>query len=278
MASPARQPQPPPHAALAVKRAINVLAADLGRPPSMPEVAEEVGYSVAHFTRMFSAVMGVPPNTWLTTQRFKVAKEHIFHKTASVTEICMGLGFSSLTTFSRRFAAEVGLPPTAFRSVADMLVDYPARHLHLCGNTPSGPSVFGQVFLPDDAPEGLDLYVGLFKRRAAVGVPETGTLLPRGVTEVVFQHVTPGPYWVLCTAVPAADVRQQILVDRPLQGGMPILVTQDRTIPFRFVVNLEEPHDLSAHIVVALPLLTSAVFADRSRVRQPRYIDGRRIG
>lgn len=273
-----RPPQPPPHAALAVKRAMDLLVADLGQPPSMPELAEEVGYSVAHFSRMFTAVMGVPPNAWLATQRFKVAKEHLFHGTASVTDICMGLGFTSLTTFSRRFAAEVGIAPTHFRSVGDMLADHPARHLHLCGNTPGGATVVGQICLPEGAPAGLDIYVGLFKRRAAIGIPETGTLLPHGVTEVVFEHVSPGAYWVLCSALSVADMRDQILVDRPLQGGMPIVVTQDRTIPPRFLVQLDHPHDLSAHIVVTLPLLTSAVFADRLRVRQPRFIDGRRIG
>lgn len=273
-----RPPQPPPHAALAVKRAMDVLVADLAKPPSMLELAEEVGYSVAHFSRMFTAVMGVPPNAWLATQRFKVAKEHIFQRTASVTDICMGLGFNSLATFSRRFAAEVGLPPMIFRSVGDMLAEHPARHLHMCGNMPGGAAVSGRVTLPADAPADLDIYVGLFKRRAAIGIPETGTLLPRGVTEVVFEQVTPGPYWVLSTAVPTASLREQILVDRPLQGGMPIVVTRDGTTPPRFEVNLDHPHDLSAHIVVALPVLTSAAFVDGVRVRQPRFLDGRRIG
>ncbi|WP_336251131.1 AraC family transcriptional regulator [Stomatohabitans albus] len=258
-----------PHAACVVIRAMTFLTANLGQPPTMPELAEEMGYSTAHFTRMFSAVMGVSPNAWLATQRFKTAKELIFYDKASITDIGIGLGFSSLGTFSRRFHAEVGLSPRAFQRVGDILTDYPVRHLHLCGTTPGGSRVAGEVVLPSGA-ELLDVYVGLFPNRAAKGIPETGTLLPRGQTRVVFHNVTPGDYWVLATAVSPDDIGEQILTDRPIQGGIPLRVVPPGrpTTPFRVV--LADPEELPAHIVVALPVLTSRAFlVDKARVFEP---------
>lgn len=271
-------PLPPPHAFVAIKRAVDLLNTDLGRQVSIPELAEEVGYSAAHFTRMFSAVMGVSPNAWLATQRFSVAKSLLIHKQASITDICMGLGFTSLPTFSRRFALEVGVSPSTFTHIVDMLADHPARHLHMCGNTPGGARVIGQVNVPPFVQPGLDIYVGLFKYRSAKGIPETGTLLPQGVTEVVFEQVTPGRYWVLTTAVPAGDIYAQVLPDRPLQGGTPIVVRDGVCPGATFSVDLDHPKMLPAHIVVALPLLTSQIFVDAPRVFAPVGKDGRRIG
>ncbi|WP_336249133.1 AraC family transcriptional regulator [Stomatohabitans albus] len=257
-----------PHAVGVVIRAMTFLTANLGQPPTMPELAEELGYSTAHFTRMFSAVMGVSPNAWLATQRFKTAKELIFHNHASITDIGIGLGFSSLGTFSRRFHAEVGLSPRAFKRVGDMFTDYPVRHLHLCGTTPGGSRVEGDAVLPSGA-ESLDVYVGLFPNRAAKGIPETGTLLPRGQTRVVFHNVTPGDYWVLATAISPSDMAQQILTDRPIQGGIPLRVLPPGRSTRPFKVVLADPKDLPAHIVITLPVLTSRAFVDEARVFEP---------
>jgi AraC-like DNA-binding protein len=50
--------------------------------------------------------------------RLEQARELLLCSDASITEISLRLGFSSLGTFSARFAREVGMSPSAFRRTA----------------------------------------------------------------------------------------------------------------------------------------------------------------
>jgi AraC-like DNA-binding protein len=58
------------------------------------------------------------PGRYLTHRRIERAKDLLRTANLTVTEICVLVGFSSLGSFSSRFTAVVGCPPTEYRSRA----------------------------------------------------------------------------------------------------------------------------------------------------------------
>jgi AraC-like DNA-binding protein len=74
--------------------------------------------SAAHFARQFREVFGETPHRYLQRRRIERAMELLRDTDRPVTEVCLDVGFASLGTFSRTFAAVVGEPPSAYRERA----------------------------------------------------------------------------------------------------------------------------------------------------------------
>jgi transcriptional regulator GlxA family with amidase domain len=64
-----------------------------------------------HFARCFEAAYGETPIRYLTRRRIERAQDLLRVANLTVTEVCMAVGFSSLGSFSTRFAALVGESP-----------------------------------------------------------------------------------------------------------------------------------------------------------------------
>jgi transcriptional regulator GlxA family with amidase domain len=78
------------------------------------DLARQACLSEQHFLRLFRASYGVSPGRYLSSLRIANAK-HLLAHDRSVTEVCMSVGYTSLGTFSRRFALETSLSPRAFQ-------------------------------------------------------------------------------------------------------------------------------------------------------------------
>jgi AraC-like DNA-binding protein len=78
-------------------------------------LARVAGVSKFHFARCFEATYGETPMRYLTRRRIERAQDLLRAANLTITEICMLVGFSSLGSFSSRFTALVGEPPTAYR-------------------------------------------------------------------------------------------------------------------------------------------------------------------
>jgi len=72
--------------------------------------------SPAHFSRKFRAAYGETPYAYLMTRRIERAKA-LLRSGASVTETCIGVGCTSLGSFSSRFSEIVGMTPTQYRAL-----------------------------------------------------------------------------------------------------------------------------------------------------------------
>jgi AraC-like DNA-binding protein len=81
-------------------------------------LAAESGLSPYHFIRRFKAVFGDTPHQVAVRARLERARELLLDSEESVTGISLRLGFSSLGSFSSRFAREVGMSPSRFRRLA----------------------------------------------------------------------------------------------------------------------------------------------------------------
>jgi AraC-like DNA-binding protein len=96
-------------------RARDYLAAQTREPVPLAAAARVACLSPFHFQRLFSRAFGESPHRFLTRRRIELAKRLLAADNLSVTEVCFEAGYSSLGSFSAKFHAMVGRPPSAWR-------------------------------------------------------------------------------------------------------------------------------------------------------------------
>ena len=117
-ASAPRPDGPAPSAGLApwqLRRAEELLRANLSEDVPLARLAAECRLSVRHFARGFKAAKGVPPHQRLLALRIEAAQEYLANSTASLAEVAGMCGFSDQSHFTRTFARHVGVSPGAWR-------------------------------------------------------------------------------------------------------------------------------------------------------------------
>jgi AraC family transcriptional regulator len=116
---PLAPPIPGGLAAWQVRRAQEILAANLdGRVP-LKEVARECGLSVSHFSRSFRRSVGAAPHNWLLTRRVDAAKAKLHDGRLSLSEVALACGFADQSHLTRVFTRMVGLSPAVWRRARD---------------------------------------------------------------------------------------------------------------------------------------------------------------
>ncbi|WP_417553915.1 helix-turn-helix transcriptional regulator [Microbacterium sp.] len=89
---------------------------DYAQPLDVEALARGAHMSAGHLSRRFKQVFGESPYSYLMTRRIERAMALLRRGDLSVTDVCFQVGFSSLGTFSTRFAELVGMPPSAYRA------------------------------------------------------------------------------------------------------------------------------------------------------------------
>jgi AraC family transcriptional regulator len=82
---------------------------------SLGVLAGLVRLSPYHFLRSFKQSFGEPPYRWVTGRRIERAKTLLTNSHISVTEVALGMGFSSTSAFSATFHRFAGQTPTDYR-------------------------------------------------------------------------------------------------------------------------------------------------------------------
>lgn len=145
----------------AVERAIEAMKAGIDRPLPLSDIASCGGYSPYHFHRVFREITSVTPGRFLAALRMAAARRLLLHRSMTVAEIGLRVGYTSLGTFTTQFAKLTGLPPARFRALArsfgDELISdrLPAVSRAVC--TGRGPLV-----APLALPEPESLIIGRF--------------------------------------------------------------------------------------------------------------------
>jgi transcriptional regulator GlxA family with amidase domain len=96
-------------------RARDAMDRDYAKPIDVAALARIAIVSEAHFIRTFRATFGETPHRYLQRRRVERAMALLRETPASVTDVCLEVGFTSLGTFSRTFHAIVGESPSAYR-------------------------------------------------------------------------------------------------------------------------------------------------------------------
>ena len=96
---------------------------EYAQPLDVEALARGVHMSAGHLSRQFKKAYGESPYAYLMTRRIERAMALLRLGDASVTDVCFAVGFSSLGTFSTRFAELVGVPPSVYRDRAKGATD-----------------------------------------------------------------------------------------------------------------------------------------------------------
>lgn len=90
----------------------NILNSSLANPPSLIELAKEIGMSTYRLKNGFRQMYGETPYRFIVDQRMTKARGLLLQKELSVSEVAMSVGFSSLGTFSNTFYEKYGIRPS----------------------------------------------------------------------------------------------------------------------------------------------------------------------
>ncbi|GLU34099.1 helix-turn-helix domain-containing protein [Trinickia caryophylli] len=100
----------------AVRRRLReYIDANLARTMTLGELAELACLSEYHFARMFRASFGMPPHTWIASERLERARTLLRTTTLSAEQIAAACGYADASHFAHRFRAALGAAPLAFR-------------------------------------------------------------------------------------------------------------------------------------------------------------------
>ena len=90
------------------------LHAEFYRPITLAQAARTACLSPFHFQRTFVRALGKSPSRYLHELRLAKAIR-LLKSGMSVTDVCFGVGFESLGSFSAMFRKHFGVPPSSFR-------------------------------------------------------------------------------------------------------------------------------------------------------------------
>ena len=96
---------------------------EYAQPLDVEALARGVHMSAGHLSREVRLAYGESPDSYLMTRRSERAMAVLRQGELSVTEVCFAVGCSSLGTFSTRFTELVGMPPSAYREQARLLIE-----------------------------------------------------------------------------------------------------------------------------------------------------------
>jgi len=235
---------------------------------SLEEMSDIAISSPFHFNRVFRAVTGLPPVRFLAAIRLQAAKQLLLTTQRSVTDICFGVGYSSLGTFTAHFADYVGAPPSRFRRlsrtmrVADVLPTIPASTEV---GSPGTGTVRGHVNAgPGDEADGVTI-IGLFPTWLPRGRPRACTVAAIGKS-FTLERVPPGRYHLFSVAIEREIDDVALYLGEAMRRGHagPVQVAERREATS---VNLELawPRDIDPPLLIALPLLMAERAADSGR-------------
>jgi AraC-like DNA-binding protein len=196
----------------------------IAEPLRLDEIAGAAGYSTFHFDRVFRSITGLSAGAFQTALRLEAAKTLLLDTDASVTQICMEIGYESVGSFTSRFTRSVGVSPNAFRDFARKLAQSDVTAMlaqAFAMPRPAGP-LHGTVHATQAA--DAFVWIGLFRKGVPEQRPEAGCLR-RGDGVFSLAAVEDGTYHALCASVaPGTDWRTYMLSGEHVRVGTSGLV------------------------------------------------------
>jgi AraC family transcriptional regulator len=98
-----------------IRRATEILTADLKGSKTLEEIARECELSRSHFARAFKKSLGVAPHKWLMERRLDKASELLMKTKLPLAQIADEAGFADQSHFTRCFVGSTGFVPSEWR-------------------------------------------------------------------------------------------------------------------------------------------------------------------
>jgi AraC-like DNA-binding protein len=234
---------------------------------SLKEMSEIAISSPFHFNRVFRAVTGLPPARFLAAIRLHTAKHLLLTTRRSVTDICFGVGYSSLGTFTAHFSEYVGAPPSRFRQLSrtthtrDVLAQIPNAR-----RPPSADAgtIHGHVRAAPGVSVDELAMIGLFPSELPRGHPCACVVAATG-TSFVLANVPPGWYHLFSVAInPSVDRVELYLAESMRRGHAGPILVRDTCNTGPVDLELRCPRDTDPPLLIALPLLIAERAAEHA--------------
>jgi len=118
-----------------LERAMLTMESGLKAGVTLTEIAGEACFSPCHFHRVFTAVVGESPGSYMRRRRLTLAAEELLSGDRRVLDIALDWGFQTPESFSRAFVRQFGVTPGAYRRARErkhLLFRHPltARDIH----------------------------------------------------------------------------------------------------------------------------------------------------
>lgn len=97
-----------------IKETINFIETNIKEKISIEKLANNVGYSVFHFCRIFTLYQGVSPMDYIRKQRLTYARKELLNNNR-IIDIALEYGFETSSGFSKAFYKEFGYSPTTYK-------------------------------------------------------------------------------------------------------------------------------------------------------------------
>ncbi|MBU3146286.1 AraC family transcriptional regulator [Clostridium sp. CF012] len=98
-----------------LQKSINYIESNLKNNLKLEQISKVAGYSIPHFYRVFSAIVGCPVKEYVRKRKLSNAMFDVVTKKCNITEIAFEYGFESHEAFTRSFKVAYGAPPSSFR-------------------------------------------------------------------------------------------------------------------------------------------------------------------
>lgn len=244
---------------MAVEQTIQYMKQHLDEWITTEQLANRVGYSTFHFSRIFKDVTGISVRQYLSALRMESGKNELLKHPSLLVKIGMSIGLSSTGTFVTRFKQFVGVSPKRFLSSVEMLFrfvnQYKDRRIDWAMDTNSSlPRVQCRIEAPLSF-RGI-VYVGLFPRAVPDQKPVAGTAINQNNGTAVISGIPLGTYYLLAAGVPwSRNPRDYFLLHHTLRCKLDEPLHIHETSDLKVTVTLREPLPYDPPIVVNLPLL-----------------------
>jgi AraC-like DNA-binding protein len=101
-----------------IGRSLALMHAEPERTWDLASLARASGMSRASFAERFTALVGQPPKTYLTSWRMNLAHDWLRKETLTLAEVAGRLGYGSEAAFSRAYKRHFGMAPGSHRKVS----------------------------------------------------------------------------------------------------------------------------------------------------------------
>lgn len=118
-----------------LQKAIDYIEDNLENNINFEMVAKEVGMSAFYFHRIFSAVIGISPTTYIRNRRLTVAAQEISKNNENILDIALKYGFESHEAFSRAFKNFHGVVPKMAKKDGNEFKNFSKANLDIEVNT-----------------------------------------------------------------------------------------------------------------------------------------------
>jgi AraC family transcriptional regulator len=161
---------------------------------TVAELARRTGYSVHHFTRLFSVVVGIPPKEYMLGRILTQAAYAVVGTDDPLRAISVRAGFQDYETFSRAFKRRFGTTPSSARASGQMPLAVTPR----ANPVPSHPQPGRVVADPEIVSLGEIHLAGLafFAEEGAPGFHRQWELLMR-VQSRIRERIQPESFYQL---------------------------------------------------------------------------------